>query len=292
MGKFEKKFGKYAVQNIIMYLIICYLIGFIIEKTHAEWLNLLTLNPDMILRGQVWRLVSWLLIPPDTTNLFFTLIMLYFYYSIGRILEQVWGAYRLNVYIFSGILFTVIGSFLMYGIFVYLTGGDALLLSTLSAGYATFFTTSYINMSLFLAYAATFPDMQVLLFFIIPLRVKVLGIVYGVLIGIELFSCYSTNLFYGIITTIIIGSSLLNFLIFFITSRKIIRRTPIQRKQKIVYEKEVKTARRQTITKHRCAICDRTDESNPELEFRFCSKCIGNYEYCSDHLFSHTHVKY
>jgi len=275
-NKMERKLGKYAISNITLYLIVCYAFGYIIELVNSDFIQYMTLEPGYILRGQVWRLFTWVVIPPSTSNLFFVLIMLYFYYSIGRTLENVWGTYRLNVYLFSGMLFTILGSFIVY--LILLAGGTPVV------GYGLYFSTYYINMSLFLAYATTFPDMQVLLFFIIPIKVKVLGIIYGIML---VFECFEG----GLITWVVIGSSLLNFIVFFFTSRNKLHRTPKQVIRQRQYTHEVKKAETARITKHKCAVCGRTDESNPEPEFRFCSKCNGNYEYCQDHLFTHEHVK-
>ena len=87
----------------------------------------------------------------------------------------------------------------------------------------------------------------------------------------------------------VIAASLMNFIVFFITGRGKVHMTPKQAFRRQEFRKEVKKTTR--ITRHKCAVCGRTDETNPELEFRFCSKCDGNYEYCQDHLFTHTHVK-
>lgn len=273
--RFERKFSKYAIHNISLYLIICYAFGYLIEVINPTFLTYFTLEPGFILKGQIWRLVTWILVPPPTGNIFFTLIMLYFYYSIGTSLENIWGTYRYNCYLFSGMLFTILGSFLLHIIFL-LQGVNA----TGALGY--FFSTYYVNMSIFLAYAATFPDMQVLLMFIIPIRVKYLGIIYGVMLVLE---CLQG----GLILWVVIGSSLLNFVVFYFTSRKRVHITPKQVKQRQQFKSQVNRAA--TITKHKCAICGRTEETNPEVEFRFCSKCNGNYEYCQDHLFTHEHVK-
>ena len=113
MSNFEKKFGKYAIKNLSLTLIMCYAAGYVIELVIPGLFYYLTLNPYAIMRGQIWRLVTWILIPPESSNLFFVLLMLYFYYSLGTSLERTWGTYRYNVYIFSGMLFTIIGSFLM-----------------------------------------------------------------------------------------------------------------------------------------------------------------------------------
>lgn len=106
--KFEKKFGKYAINNLSMVLIICYAFGYLFYWMYPNMLSYLYLNPyEIIFHGQVWRLFTWLVIPPSRFD-FFTLLMLYFYYSLGTTLERTWGTYRYNVYIFSGMFFTIL----------------------------------------------------------------------------------------------------------------------------------------------------------------------------------------
>ena len=114
VSNFEKKFSKYAISNLSLYLIMGYAFGYIIRMVDSGLLDWLTLDPMMILRGQIWRLVTWIVVPPTSQNVLFTIITLYFYYSIGSTLERVWGTYRYNCYLFSGMLFTIIGSFLLY----------------------------------------------------------------------------------------------------------------------------------------------------------------------------------
>ncbi|MED9903703.1 MAG: hypothetical protein UFG06_05920 [Lachnospiraceae bacterium] len=300
MGKFEKKFGRYAIPNLSTILLMCYAVGYLIQFINGDFLNYLTLDPYQILHGQVWRVFTWVVVPPSMGGIFTTLIMLYFYWSLGSTLERTWGTYRYNVYIFSGMLFTVLGSFVAMGLMYLVHGGTGGLLSVLgastlfSAG-SVFFSTGYINMSIFLAFAATFPDMQVLLMFIVPIKVKWMGIVYAVMAlwgfieGTKIPIMGSVVLDLSIFSRTAILASLLNFIIFFFTSRNRIIRSPKQIKRQHEFKREVHRSA-STIAKHKCAVCGRTSESNPELEFRFCSKCNGNYEYCQDHLFTHQHV--
>ena len=286
MSKFEKKFGRYAIPNLTLILILSYVAGYVIEllgsAAGVNMLGFLTLDPYRILHGQIWRLVTWVIVPPDSFDVF-TIIMLYFYYSLGTTLERTWGTYRYNVYIFSGILFTVVGSFLCMGV-VYLMYGN---LPTeiaysyfYSGSYA--FSTYYINLSIFLAFAATYPDMQVLLMFVIPVKVKWMGILDAVLM-----------LYYvikgGVFTKFAIIASLLNFVLYFYRMHRS-RISPKQMHRRAQFEKK-SNAGRAKVTRHKCAICGRTEEDDPSLEFRFCSKCNGNYEYCQYHLFTHEHVK-
>lgn len=289
INKLERKLGKYAITNLSLYLITCYGFGYIIYSINNEFLTYLTLNPFYILKGQVWRIFTWILVPPGTSNIFFVLIMLYFYYSIGTTLEKTWGAFYYNFYIFSGMIFTVIGSFVLMGVYFLQYGGQfdsvgqwMIVMRNLTQINFVQFNTYYVNMSIFLAFAATFPEMQILFMFVIPIKVKVLGIIYS---GFLIFEAFNGKL----IAWIVIGSSLLNFIVFFFWTRKKMIRSPKQIRRQHVYQKEIKRAA--AVTRHKCAICGRTEEEFPELEFRFCSKCEGSYEYCQDHLFTHEHIR-
>jgi hypothetical protein len=141
-------------------------------------------------------------------------------------------------------------------------------------------------MSIFLAYAMTFPNDRVYLLFMIPVKVKWLGVVYGLILVLDLVNFYRTGMIYwfGVAA---IAASLINFLIFCLKSRSMMRFRPKQVKRKMEYKRDIKVNTK--ITKHKCAICGRTEDDHPDLEFRFCSKCNGNYEYCRDHLFTHEH---
>lgn len=297
----DRKIGKYAIPNLPLCMVICYAIGYLMELINPEVCLVLSLNPYAILHGQVWRLVSWLLIPPSSFD-FWTLIMLYFYYSIGTTLERTWGRFYFNYYIFSGILFTIIGAFCLYGYDVLfqaeemaaknigyrLANGEFPWIYGMEFGYALesmSFSTFYVNMSIFLGFAATYPDMQILLMFILPIKVKVLGVIYVILLAV---GAYNMGLPTGIF---VVGASLLNFILFFIATKKGTHMSMAQRKRQAEYKRKVKSAPPPKIAKHKCAICGRTSEEYPDLEFRFCSKCEGNYEYCQEHLFTHQHKR-
>lgn len=283
MNKFERKFSKYAIPNLTLMLILCYVVGYIITAVNANFLNFLTLDPYKILHGQIWRLFTWVIVPPSGLDIF-TIIMLYFYYSLGTTLERTWGTYRYNVYILSGMLFTILGSFLCMG-YIYLTNGDVLASAEVaeylfSMGF-TAFSTYYINLSIFLAFAATYPDMQVLLMFVIPVKMKWMGILDAVLMVLSFIQG-------GTFTKFAIVASLLNFIVFYLTSRKTVI-SPKQIKRRADFKQQVH--RTTAGPRHKCAICGRTEADDSSLEFRYCSKCNGNYEYCQNHLFTHEHVK-
>ena len=285
----RRKLEKYAIPNLTLYLIICYGIGYLMQYLVPAGYQYLMLDPFLVLKGQVWRLVTWILIPPDSSNIFFVLITLYLYYSLGGLLERIWGTYKYNVYLFSGLLFTILGAFVLCGYSVLMGAQPTMytglyLLNNGSAVYFGQFSTYYINMSIFLACAASIPDVQVLLMFLFPIKVKWLGIVYGIIL---LVNCIQG----GIATWIVVIFSLLNFLVFFLRSKGKMHLSVGQiRRQQEFHQKMRSAGQTKGITRHKCAVCGRTELDGDDLEFRFCSKCNGNYEYCQYHLFTHKHV--
>lgn len=312
MSNFERRFGKYAIPNLTVILIGCYVIGYIMTFVDANFLDYLTLNAHMIFtKGQVWRIISWIIVPPDSPGIF-TIIMLFFYYSIGTTMERTLGTYKYNVFIFRGLFLTVLASFICYGICYFFPNvmltifGKEVMQSVLSInggewtredtlyvlnflyndlGLASVFSTYYINMSIFLAFAIVYPEMQVLLMFVIPVKVKWLGILDLILLG------YSFAV--GIIfVKFSVGAALLNIAIFYFSVRNLSHLRPSEIKRRAEFQHKIQQASNaKSMTRHKCAICGQTEASNPNLEFRFCSKCNGNYEYCSEHLYTHEHVR-
>lgn len=294
ISNFERRFGKYAIPNLSLILVLCYMAGYLINIINPQFMQYLTLDPYQILHGQVWRVFTWIISPPTSLDVF-TLLMLFFYYSIGTSLERVWGTYRYNVYIFGGMLITVIASFLCMGV-CYLLLGSQLANPGTAAGFFRWcslgFSTYYINMSIFLAYSITYPENQVLLMFIIPVKVKWLGIVYGVMLVVNMLQCFMWGMagqYYAWFTTVAIAASLINFLIFWIGTKSLSHLAPRQIKRRAEFKHQVREGAKQA--GHKCSICGRTDADDPTLEFRYCSKCAGSHEYCQYHLFTHEHVK-
>jgi hypothetical protein len=287
INNLERKLGKYAIPRLTVYIIGLYVIGYVIELmssiTGVYLLPVLTLDPYLILHGQVWRLVSWLLIPPAGLSLLI-IITLFFYYFIGMSMEATMGTFRYNLFIFTGIIFMIIGAFLAYGVYYLIDPQTAARNVTESS---LVFSTYYLQQMVFLAYAICYPEMQVLFMFFIPIKVKWLGIAYGVLLGLECVQGLFTQE-YAVFFAI--GSQLLNLFLFYLQTGRLRRFRPKEVYRRQNFQRNVEI-RPKGITRHKCAVCGRTEETDPELEFRFCSKCNGNYEYCQEHLFTHTHVK-
>ncbi len=281
----ERKFGKYAVPNLTIFVIFTYMIGYLMS--FMGYIPLIGLDPNLILKGQVWRLFTWIFMPPSSFNIF-TIIMLFFYFQIGRSLEVTWGDFKYNLYLLMGFIFTLIGSFVIYFIGIKLVGYNPV-----SFGYSlsTWISTYFVNMSLFFAFAMSYPDMQILLYFVIPLKIKYLAILDAVMILWQ----FIQSPWYGRGVIIV---SLLNFLVFYLSTGNLSRFSPGGMHQKSSWRRNVNSGMRSKfhtvkgnqISRHKCAVCGRTELTNPELEFRFCSKCSGNYEYCNEHISRHNHV--
>ncbi len=316
LNSMEKKFGKYAIKRLPYIMILIYAVGYIMFKLNPAVIYNLSLDPYAVIHGhEYWRMVTWILVPPEDENLFFVLIMLYFYYSIATTLEYTWGSFYLNLYVFSGIIWTMIGAF---GLYIYLenTVFNQPLANILYDKVATYrgfsreISTYYMNISILLAYAATYANETILLFFVLPIKMGVLGIIYFIYFAVMIYDSWPYGGF-------IIGAALVNFLVFFVCTRGIRKLRKKLTIADILRQRMAKAQARSqaysgsaagsnagtstnsrpqmkykssAIAKHKCAICGRTSETNPELSFRFCSKCEGNYEYCEEHIFTHKHV--
>lgn len=274
--KLERKYYKYAIRNLMYYIIILYavgLAGYVMNPAgfFQVYIRYLSLDAWAILHGQIWRVVTFLVYPPalgswQFDTIFMGIISLFLYYNLGTTLENIWGSFRFNVFFLMGLIGQVLACLV-----VYFLGGKSYL-----------FTTGYINLSLFLAFCICFPDAQFLLFFVIPVKAKWLAVADGCL---YLYSF----LFGSLATRCVILFSLANVIIFFLMTRNFQRYAPgeIHRRQKFKKEAKIKP---QGATRHRCAVCGRTELDGDNLEFRYCSRCQGNYEYCMDHLYTHRHV--
>ena len=215
IDKLERKFGKYGIENLTIYIIVSYVLGYALMILNPSVLSMLSLNVTKILHGQIWRLITWVIYPPSTSStIWFVIAILFFYYPISASLERTWGSFRFTLYILSGIVFTVISAFILY----FLTGGvlDAYLNGAQ-------FSTYYISLSIFLAYALTYPDMQVMLYFVIPIRMKWMAVVYVLIVAYEIVRYFMNGAWFMALPVI---ASLLNFIIFFFGTRNMNRYNP------------------------------------------------------------------
>ena len=265
-----------GIPNLMLYICIGNVVMYVISMVTRNYTlyNLLSFNRRLILQGQVWRLFTYPL-TYLTSNILLMAISLLCYYSLGNAMERMWGTLKFNIFYLTGVVLMDI--------------------------YAMIFNCSanvyYLNMSLFLGYATLFPDASFLLFYIIPVKAWVLALFYLVIILLGVFSPPFTaaNLFPLIALGnyfLFFGKDVLNVipLSWQNNARKLFRKKPKQPKV-IQFHVSQKPQEPKQNYNHRCTVCGRTDVSNPELEFRYCSKCKGYYCYCQDHINNHVHIQ-
>ena len=262
---------------IILGNVVVYLMS-MIDRTGALY-RFLCFDRTLILHGQIWRLFTYPLAYIGSGSILMDALFFLCYYSLGRAVENRWGTCKFNLFYFSGVL--------MIDIFCMIFGGYA--------------SADYLNMSLFLAYATLYPDAQFLVLFIIPVKAWFLALLDLILTLLPLFHFPFTvyNLFPLI--------ALANYFLFF--GRDVMNVIPVswqinaRRVKKKATRKsgpipfssagsyQATTAGKDVPYTHKCTVCGRTDVTNPELEFRYCSKCKGYHCYCQDHINNHEHIQ-
>ena len=272
-----------GIPNLMLYISLGTAVVYLITMftNNPVLYGLLAFNRDLILRGQIWRLITYPLTSYNSSFIFMAVTLLC-YYSLGKAMENQWGTFRFNLFYFSGML--------MMDIYSMIFGCQA--------------SVTYLNLSLFLSYATMYPDAGFLLFFIIPIKAWVLALFDLVTI---LFGLFADPFPYNLFPII----SLLNYFLFFgkdvmnvipmswqVNARRSFKKGSKVKKggPKVVpfpsagsYQATVKKP--EAPYTHKCTVCGRTDVTNPELEFRYCSKCNGYYCYCEDHINNHEHIK-
>ena len=255
-----------ALGNAIMYLFMqidpSYLLYFALRFDRAA-----------ILGGQIWRLFSYIFIPSGGNILFFA-ISLYFYYFIGKTIEGQWGPFRFNLFYFSGLIITDLAALLL---------GDVA-------------SAASLNLSLFLAFATLFPENRVLLFYIIPIKMKYLAWFYFAITIFDLLQGNFFSLFALLNYFLFFGSYILRVLPDFLQPRGRTHKSfgdfgAKKQKPNPNWANNYRSKTGEQPYRHKCTVCGKTDTANPDLEFRYCSRCNGYYCYCIDHINNHAHIQ-
>ena len=271
---------RFGIPRLMLYVVIgnvlVYLVG-LMDTTHTFY-SMLYYDPAMFCRGQVWRIVTFALVPMSS-GLLWMAIALYFYYFIGSALESAWGAGKFTIYYFSGLLLTV-----LYSLLVYWITGQRILVSA-----------SYLNLSMFFAYATLWPDQRVLLFFIVPVKMKWLAWVDAAFFVLQIIANLAAGqIWYALVPVVAMVAYLVFFgewLFGFVRPSRI-RQAAKQKARTIQFKQAAQKVQREQAAAgytRKCAVCGRTDADNPELEFRFCSRCAGYHCFCEDHINNHIH---
>ena len=287
-NRFCFQYRNKGIPNLMLYISLgCALVYlFSAISGNSVLYYLLCFDRASILKGQVWRLITYPLTFGYDYNILLLAIALFCYYSLGRAMENIWGTLKFNLFYLCGIV--------MMDIYCMI--------------FNCYASVSYLNLSLFLAYATMYPDAHFLLFYIIPVKAWIFALLDLAMVVFGLLTYPFPNNLFSVI-------SLANYFLFFgkdvlniipmswrANARRLFRMKPGKKakqasdRPKVVPfpnagSYEATTARPQAPYTHRCTVCGRTDVTNPELEFRYCSKCNGYYCYCEDHISNHAHIE-
>lgn len=255
LDRLERRFGRYAIPNVTLYLVGGQALAFLLCMVQPAMYAKLVMHAGLVMRGEVWRVVTFLIVP-ETMSPIFIIFALYLLYLYGRALEDYWGTFKYNVFLLIGWLGAIGAAFLVPGSPV---------------------TNGIFLASILFAFAYLNPDFELLLFFILPVKIKWIallgaaGLVYGAYQG-------------GWPVAVMVIAGVLNFILFFWRDM-VLRLRGHTRRAKRVQQAKI-DARKPT---HVCAVCGLTDLEDKQMQFRYCSKCTGGKAYCKDHLRDHEH---
>ena len=294
---------KLGIPNLMKYIalgnVFVFIADLLMNGLVSYWISFI---PELILRGQVWRLVTFIFVPVNTGastifgHAFFFALTTFFYYWIGSALERQWGTTRFTVFYGLGVILNILSGFFIYGVMLGQFTGLGATAEQARDFLASFSTASmsYVNMSMFFSFATLYPDTQVALYGIIPLKVKWLAWLDVVFFVWSIGSYLVDGEWIMALAPVI---AIFNYLIFFWEDlmsalhrkeRQVRHRTSAQT---INFKKAQKEVQQRKGYLHKCAVCGITDADDPNMEFRYCSKCNGYYCYCMNHINNHTHVQ-
>ena len=280
----------------MLYVVIGNVIVFVLSLLNGvdafEWL---CFDKTSILRGEVWRLITYVFTETQSP---LGIIFLYFFYSIGRHVEQTMGTFKFNLYYFTGLILMDAFAMIFSPVIpeVIQTQEELTYLQhTISAYYDMGY---YLHLSLLLTFATLHPDTQIYIFLVLPIKASYFALIYGILVAVEIFNLSFPVFYFPHNLFPLVGVS--NYLLFLGSDiqrmlpakwRKNRRKAaPRPDAEPIQFRPVQRPAPKAEDFSHKCTICGRTDITNPELEFRYCSRCNGYHCYCQDHINDHTHV--
>ncbi len=259
LTRLERLFGRLAIENLSLYLVIGQVFVFLLAMLGRDLTGLIALQADHVVAGEFWRLFTFVFEPPPSSPVFIVFAW-YMFYLMGGALEHFWGVFRYNFFLFIGWLFTVVAAFLFPHVAA---------------------TNVFAGGSVFLAFAYLNPDFELLIFFILPLKIKWIALIqwlgYAFLLIVEPWPA-----------RLAILASIANFLVFF--GRDIVQRARHGRRRMVQQARQFSAQNDEEEPRHRCHTCGKTDLTHPQLEFRYCSKCAGEECYCSEHIGNHVHT--
>lgn len=271
-----------GIPNLMLYVTLGSALVYVMSMidNSATLYYALRFDRTLILQGQIWRLFTYAF-TYNAGNVLITAIGLLCYFALGRAMENSWGTLKFNIFYISGIV--------LMDIYALIFGVNA--------------DIYYLNLSLFLGYATLYPNAQFLFLYIIPVKAWIFAIIDLVLIFMQVFtSRWPVNVFPLVALAnyfLFFGKDVLNVIprTWRINAARLFKKSPAssQKTGTIPFPSagsyQATTAKPTAPYTHKCTVCGRTDISNPELEFRYCSRCNGYYCYCEDHINNHSHIE-
>lgn len=277
LDRFCYEHPNFGIPNLMRYVAIGNVVVFLLDLfSDGMFSAIIAFYPSQILRGQIWRLVSFVFIPVNSSMIFFIFSVM-FYLFLGGALEQRWGTAKFTVFYLTGVVLNILTGFILY----------------FALGQPQWVETAgmhYVNMSMFFAYATLYPDMQFLIYFIIPVKAKWLAWLDAAYFAVAIV----LNLIQGspLMALLPVVGILNYFLYFWDDLTQLLWRGRRRADPKVI---QFQRARREIKNRkgylHKCAVCGLTDADEPTMEFRYCSKCNGYYCYCMKHINNHVHIQ-
>lgn len=267
--KFCAKHPRFGLSNLAMYIAIGQAaVGILNLLLKGQLIDVMAFYRPLIFPPyyQVWRLITFILVP-QSSNPFYLLLGCYVIFWTGRMLEREWGTAKFSLFYLSGVALSILGGLLLGVTSIY-----------------------YIHLSFFLVIATMYSEMQVLFMFVLPIKMKWLALLDVALILLEAVEG-------GPLVLLLALPSFLNYFIFTwpFWSVKLGFARRRADPQVINFKKAQKQAQKRAQETgsclHKCAVCGITDQDDPSMEFRYCSKCDGYYCYCANHINSHIHIR-
>ena len=274
-----------GIPNLMLYIsigtAIVYFLSMVDESNTLYYA--LSFDRDLILQGQVWRLFTYVF-TYNAGNILIMLISMLCYFSLGKAMENIWGTFRFNLFYFTGVV--------LMDIFCMIFGGFRA-------------DVYYLNMSLFLGYATLYPNAGFLLFYIIPVKAWIFALFDLIVTFVDVARLTAAGLFpYNLFPLIAIANYFLFFgkdvlnvipLTWRINAGRLFKKKPAKKTGTVPFPTagsyQATTAKVKAPYTHKCTVCGRTDVTNPELEFRYCSRCNGYHCYSEDHISNHSHIQ-
>jgi hypothetical protein len=259
LNRLERIFGRFAIPHLCLYLVFGQVVFWSVAYLGFFDLERIALLPLAVRSGEVWRLVTFLFLPPNSNPVFIAFAW-YMFWLMGSALEGYWGEFRFNLYLLLGWALTVAAAWPFPG---------------------SYTTNVFLAGSVFLAFAFLNPDFELMIFFILPVKIKWLALLQAAFYGYALIAGRWP-------VRLAVLASVGNFLVFF--TGDILRWMKTGRRRMEHRAKQAAAREAEDQPRHRCRICGKTERSHPQMDFRYCSKCAGEECYCSEHLANHEHT--